>query len=67
MPIIKPTEYMFEHYKNFGKEKWEIYMNVVYHIYKEIGNFKETSIGLRDKNIYYYALETHMYKGIKCF
>ena len=66
-PIIKPTEYMFEHFKHFGKEKWEIYMNVVYHIYLEIGNFKEASIGLRDKNDYYKALESGMYNGIKCF
>ena len=67
LPIIKPTEYMFEHYKNLGKEKWEIYMNVVYHIYLEIGKFKEANIGLRDKNDYYKALETGIYNGIKCF
>ena len=66
LPIIRPTEYMFEHYKNLGKEKWEIYMNVVYNIYKEIGNFKETSIGLRDKNNFYRTLETREYNGIKC-
>ena len=67
LPIIKPTKYMFEHYKNFGKEKWEIYMNVVYHIYLEIGKFKEANIGLRDKNDYYKALETGIYNGIKCY
>ena len=66
LPIIKPTNYMFENYNHFGKEKWEIYMNVVYHIYLEIGNFKPTSIGLRDKDIYYKALETGEFNGIKC-
>ncbi len=67
LPVIKPTEYMYEHYKHLGKEKWEIYMNVIYHIYLEIGQFKETHIGLRDKNDYYKALETREYNGIKCY
>ena len=66
LPIITPTEYMFEHYKDLGKEKWEIYKNVVYKMYLELGNFKETDIGLRDKNDYYAALETGIYKNIKC-
>ena len=67
LPIIKPTSYMFEKYKNFGKEKWEIYMNVVYRMYVEIGKFKEANIGLREKNEYYEILETGIYKGIRCF
>ena len=66
LPIISPTEYMFEHYKDLGKEKWEIYKNVVFKIYLELGQFKETNIGLRDKNDYYDALETGIYKNIKC-
>ena len=65
LPIITPTEYMFEHYKDLGKEKWEIYKNVVYKMYFELGNFKETDIGLKDKNEYYAALETGIYKNIK--
>jgi 1-acyl-sn-glycerol-3-phosphate acyltransferase len=66
LPIIKPTDFMFEKYKNLGKEKWEIYMNVVYQMYLELGDFKETDIGLRDKNEYYDALETGIYRNIKC-
>ena len=65
LPIIKPTKYMFENYKNFGKEKWEIYMNEVYHMHLEIGKFKPIIIGLRDKDIYYKALETGEFNGIK--
>ena len=66
LPIIKPTPYMYENYKHFGKEKWEIYMNVVHHMYLEIGKFKETNIGLREKNEYYEILETGIYNGVKC-
>ena len=65
LPVIKPTQFMFENYKNLGKEKWEIYLNVVYKMYLEIGKFKETHIGLRDKNDYYEACETGVFKGIK--
>ena len=25
LPIINPTSFIFEKYKSFGKEKWEIY------------------------------------------
>ena len=49
MPVIKPTEYMYEKYKHLGKEKWEIYAEVVRKIYSEIGNLKESSLGLRDE------------------
>ena len=49
MPIIKPTEYMFEKYQHLGKEKWEIFAEVVRKIYSEIGNLKESTFGLRDE------------------
>ncbi len=62
LPIIKPTDYMFEKYKHLGKEKWEIFANVVNKMYIEIGKFKEGNIGLRDKNVYYKTLETGIYE-----
>ena len=52
LPIIKPTEYMFEKYKDLGKEKWEIYANVVNKMYAEIGGFKQCNIRFRDRNLY---------------
>ena len=57
MPVIKPTEYMYEKYKHLGKEKWEIYAEVVRKIYSEIGNLKESSLGLRDEKKYNIALK----------
>lgn len=61
LPIIKPTDYMFEKYAHFGKEKWEIFLNVVKHMYSEMGNFKMTDLGHRDKDIYYEVLESGIY------
>ncbi|KAL6631933.1 hypothetical protein U3516DRAFT_838967 [Neocallimastix sp. 'constans'] len=57
LPIIKPTPFMFEKYKMLGKEKWEIYANVVNKIYLEIGGFKETNIKFRDRVKYYQIAE----------
>ena len=61
LPIIRPTYYMFEHYKNLGKEKWEIYANVVRKIYCEIGKLQETPMGLRDIKRYIKAMTTGFY------
>ena len=54
---------MFDNYKNYGKEKWEIYSKVVKNIYIEIGKIKNSELGHRDKDIYYDALETGIYNG----
>ena len=61
LPIIRPTNYMFENYKNLGKEKWEIYMNVVRKIYSEVGGLEEADMGLRDINRYIKAMRTGFY------
>lgn len=65
LPIIKPTQYMYDNYSNFGKEKWEIYANVVKNMYAEIGGFKLSDLGHRDKDEYYEILESRVYKGMK--
>ena len=52
LPVIKPTNYMFEKYKNLGKEKWEIFANVVNKIYSEVGGFKQISIKAKDIRLY---------------
>ena len=56
MPIIAPTEFMFEKYKDLGKERWEIYAEVVRKIYCEIGGFTESDLGYRDSEDYYEAM-----------
>ena len=65
LPIIEPTNYMYENYGHFGKEKWEIYANVVKNMYAELGKFKMSELGHRDKDFYYEVLESGVYpKGI---
>ena len=61
LPIIKPTNYMYENYKHLGKEKWEIFANVVNKIYAEIGGFKQTGIRFRDRVLYYQIAEDGFY------
>jgi hypothetical protein len=43
LPVIKPTSYMFEKYKDLGKEKWEIYAEVVREIWCEVGGFEKSN------------------------
>ena len=52
---------MFENYKHLGKEKWEIYMNVVRKIYSEVGGLEEVDMGLRDISRYIKAMRTGFY------
>ena len=61
LPTIRPTEFMYENYKHLGKEKWEIYMNVVRKIYSEVGGLVECDMGLRDLNRYIKAMRTGFY------
>ena len=61
LPVIKPTSFMFEKYKMEGKEKWEIFANVVHKIYLEIGGFKETDIRFRDRVLFYQIAEDGYY------
>ena len=56
---------MFDNYGNLGKEKWEIFSNVVKNIYAEIGKFKKSDLGHRDKDAYYEILESGIYNGEK--
>ena len=44
LPTIRATDYMFENYKSFGEEKWEIYAGVIRKIYSEIGGLEETDM-----------------------
>ena len=57
LPIITPNEYMYTNYAHFGKEKWEIYAEVSRRIMLEIGNFKDTNVGIRDSFRYFSCIE----------
>ncbi len=61
LPTIRPVDYLFEHYKDLGKEKWQIYANVVRKIYSEVGNLVEVDMGMRDLNRYIKAMRTGFY------
>ena len=67
MPVIKPTEYMFKNYSNYGKEKWEIYAEVVRKIYCEVGGFTESDLGFRDSYEYSEAMIKGKFEYEKIF
>ncbi len=48
LPIICPTKYMFETYSHLGKDKWEVYSEVVRAIYCDIGSFKKSTKTFED-------------------
>ena len=61
MPVIKPTEFMFKNYKNFGKEKWEIYAEVCRRIMSEVGGLKMSDKSYRDMKCYNKAMISGVY------
>jgi hypothetical protein len=48
LPIIAPTDFMFANYSHLGKEKWEVYSNVVREIYCECGNLQKSNKSFND-------------------
>lgn len=49
LPVIAPTEFMYNNYKCFGNEKWEIFMNVCRHIMSECSGLELKESGYSDK------------------
>ena len=49
LPVIKPTDYMFEHFRKEGEEKWAVYMNVTKSIMAECAGLKETNDSFEEK------------------
>ena len=60
LPVIKPTEYMFEKYSHLGDEKWEIFAEVTRKIMCEIGGLKPSDKTFRDSKRY----ENSLIKGV---
>ena len=60
LPVIKPTEYMFEKYSHLGEEKWEVFAEVTRKIMCEIGGLKPSDKTFRDSKRY----ENSLIKGI---
>ena len=61
LPTVRPVDYLFEHNQHLGKEKWQIYANVVRKIYSEVGGLVEVDMGMRDLNRYIKAMRTGFY------
>ena len=59
LPVIKPTEYMFEKYAELSEEKWEIFAEVTRKIMCEISGLTPSDKTFRDSKRY----ENSLYKG----
>lgn len=57
LPIIAPNEYLFENFKELGKEKWEIYANATREIMCQLGEFEKSDMGLTDSYRYCQCVE----------
>ena len=56
MPVIEPTEYMYEKYKEFGNEKWMVYMEVTRRIMSEVSGLKLSNVSFPEKLEYISAI-----------
>ena len=63
LPVIRPTEFMYKNYGHFGKEKWEVFAEVVRKIYAKLGNLEESNFGLRDEKKYNIAMKYGIYNA----
>ena len=62
LPVIKPTNFMWENYSHLGKEKWEIFAEVTRKIMCEISGLKPSDKTYRDSLKYEEALYCGEYK-----
>ena len=62
LPVIKPTEYMFEKYGHLGEEKWEVFAEVTRKIMCEIGGLTPSDKTFRDSKRYENALIKGVYE-----
>lgn len=49
LPVIAPTEYLYENYKDLGKDRVEIYQEAVKAIISEVGRFKKSNLSYERK------------------
>ena len=61
LPIMTPNEYMFENFKSYGKEKWEIYKEVAREIMCTLGGFKKSEKEFGDSARYAYCIKNHVF------
>ena len=61
LPIMTPNDYMFNNFKDYGKEKWEIYGEVARGILCALGGFKKSDKEFSDSARYAYCIENHVF------
>ena len=61
LPIMTPNDYMFDNFKDYGKEKWEIYGEVAREIICALGGFKKSEKEFGDSARYAYCIENHVF------
>ena len=62
LPVIKPTEYMFEKFSYLGTEKWEIFAEVTRKIMCEIGQLPPSDKSYRNSKKYEDSLRKGEYE-----
>jgi lysophosphatidylcholine acyltransferase/lyso-PAF acetyltransferase len=63
LPVIKPTEFMWNNYSDLGKEKWEIFAEVTRKIMCEISGLQPSNKNYRDSKKYEQSLENGVYEN----
>ena len=61
LPIMTPNDYMFNNFKTYGKEKWEIYKEVAREIMCVLGGFKKSDKEFSDSARYAYCIKNHVF------
>ena len=61
LPIMTPNEFMFENFKSYGKEKWEIYKEVAREIMCTLGGFKKSEKEYGDSARYAHCIKNHVF------
>ena len=61
LPIMTPNEYMYENFKSYGKEKYEIYKEVAREIMCTLGGFKKSDKEFGDSARYAYCIKNRVF------
>ena len=61
LPIMTPNDYMYENFKSYGKEKWEIYKEVAREIICTLGGFKKSDKEFGDSARYAYCIKNRVF------
>ena len=48
-PVFQPTDYLFEHHKDRGDEKWEVYAWACRDLIAKVGGFGKHDISFKGK------------------